>query len=334
MFQILGLIIVTCVTYASVISGAIIDDIISKSWAISDAQITYIQQTICTQNHLIAPTQIPLTLALIGHNGPAKSKSEWQQKIGIRSRRQSENSRAIALLQSLVDDPALQPVYTTRTKISGPHAIQSNALTAFGIFTPPDSNLTPSPTITQVNQVIANWKADGIALGTELRWFQGLTQGRNYPMQLIVANVSIAQTPVAKGIVIPIGNGRLELVIVVPTTWNPKLLPMDWLSPTSPVDFTNQWVVIGIPAIQFTADTDLTDALVQTGFGKWIGPNAKGGIASIRQQNELSIQFQPIPPKTAPTNTRVPFLVDRPFLYAIRDGLSGICILVGTVVDL
>ncbi len=158
-----------------------------------------------------------------------------------------------------------------------------------------------------------------------------------------------AETQEVQAIILPYGDGRFELVIVAPRRWDPSHLPWHWLSTDTADSFENTQVTLVMPKFTFTAKTPLRQSLSNNGFQGLFSPHAN--FAAIGPNIRLSDLLQQVVISIDETGTRAAAVtgglftatalakttpasltLTRPFLYALRDTISGLYLFVGTYV--
>ena len=159
-----------------------------------------------------------------------------------------------------------------------------------------------------------------------------------------------AETRDTQAIILPYGEGRFELVIVSPRKWNPKHLPWEWITTPPPESFNDTQVTLVMPKFKLTAKTVLRQGLSDNGFQSLFSPRAD--FSAIGPNVRLSDLLQQVVISIDETGTRAAavtgavlgvtsvakkpspgsLILTRPFLYALRDTISGLYLFVGTYV--
>lgn len=170
------------------------------------------------------------------------------------------------------------------------------------------------------------------------------------PVMIQNGQFQFAETRDTQAVILPYGEGRFEWVIIAPRRWDPNHLPWEWLTPSHSESFEDTPVTLVIPKFKFSSRNALRSALSDAGFQglfspkadfSAIGPNIR--LTDLLQQVVITVDESGTRAAAATaglvgttsverSTTPASLILNRPFLYALRDTISGLCLFVGTYV--
>lgn len=157
-----------------------------------------------------------------------------------------------------------------------------------------------------------------------------------------------------QAIALPYGEGkRLKLYVLMPDRWEGFLEGLTaerWEAILGGLKM--QQGTVGLPKVKLTYQAELLPALTEMGMGPAVGPGAdfsglfEGGVGpaigrvvqkSFLEMNEEGTEAAAatgvVAVTSAPADPPFAMIVDRPYLVAIRDDVTGVVLFMGAIVD-
>jgi len=214
------------------------------------------------------------------------------------------------------------------------------------------SSLEPTASLLVLNTLFfkGDWQFPFNAKKTDDRLFisPGLPPIKT-PMMVHFGRFQYAETREVQAIALPYGEGRFELVIVAPRQWTPPHLPWDYLAGSDSDAFEETPVTIVLPKFKLTVRNALRAPLSDAGFQSLFSPRAD--FSAISPTVKLSDIVQQVVVIVDESGTRAAattagtfgstsvstarpasIMLTRPFLYALRDTISGLYLFIGAYV--
>lgn len=167
------------------------------------------------------------------------------------------------------------------------------------------------------------------------------------PFMIQTGSFEYAETPTVQALILPYGDGRFEMLIVSPYQWSSTNLPLDWISETPPVEFETTDVTVVMPKFKVRAQTSLKAGLSSVGFSalfadtaNFSGIHSTAKLTDIVQQIIIDVDERGTEAAAATGGSMsitslsdkktASVILTRPFLYVIRDTISGVYLFIGT----
>jgi len=211
-------------------------------------------------------------------------------------------------------------------------------------------HIDPSTSILAINTLYFNgeWKTPFNRAQSDNRFFLGVNGPVKTEFMVQKGRFQTAQNETTQAIILPYASGRFELVIVAPTHWDPAQLPFKWLTDTPPVPFEDTEALVILPKLKLSTTISLRDPLTQVGLSALFSAqadytNISPGLQLSDMQHHVMIECDEEGTVAAaatggtftttsapPTSTQI--VLTRPFLFGIRDTISGLYIFIGTYI--
>ena len=357
--------------------GAVIDQLIDKSNYLAS---TFCRQGFVeysTRNLMVSAPSSLVAVGVISAGGSQRMKSDIYAPLGMSKIRTSDFLRGVALLHSVLNDSTSDvtmktavSVWASKQKsVSDGYAKLVNDYFDVETFqgaiggrdspikfqkwsqTHLDRSFKDVAWLTSsTNSVVV---VDGLLFRGE--WSNGFSPSKSddrffmlpdgsvkrTPFMINRAKYQYAETPTVQAVVLPYGDGRFEMVLVMPRRWDSSVI--DWVE-QPPVPFYDANVNVVMPKFSIFSGCSSRLRKIRSDIRATVMDRAEFPIIGDSFAVSDWIQYIgfDVNERGKPSslgggdNDKLPscaILLNRPFVVAVRDTISGLIVLQGLIVN-